>query len=97
MRLREDRWTDRLGELDRRRSEDCMTKSAPERGSMRPVKSLIVIDAYMRERRIDCEGPMASSIVSTNKRVGGNTGTWIWIITHANDSNRSGCSKYCRK
>jgi len=58
---------------------------------------LIVIDAHMREKKIDREDPIASSIVSTNKRVGGNAGTWIWIITHANDFNRSGCSIYCRK
>jgi len=70
----ESRWTD---DVDRREEVGRSTKiggrkiarakSAPEHGSMRPVKSLIVIDAHMRKKRIDHEGPIASSIVSINK------------------------------
>lgn len=58
-----DGWVDRREEIDRRRSagrEIARAKSAPERGPMRTVKSLIVIDARMREKRINREDPTAS-------------------------------------
>ncbi|KAL0116087.1 hypothetical protein PUN28_011149 [Cardiocondyla obscurior] len=69
------------------------------RGPIRPVRSLIVIDAHHARGKKDHAAMIRLPVqfAGKNNCVGGNAGTWIWIITHANDFDRSGGSWYCRK